>query len=126
VAKNRPPAIVMPQRPEPPPELGAEEAEIWRKTVKALRADWFTPETHPMLRNYCRLVTASDRLGDRALRAMTADDDTFVQAVGDYIRAVKVMTVLASKLRLTPLSRQRSGRVEVRDPFGDRPRPWEK
>jgi len=124
--RKSPPGIINPQRPEPPPELDAAEAAIWRSTVTAMRPDWFTPETHPVLRAYCCLAVVSDRLADEARRAMSADDKEFSRAVKRFMSATKQLVVTAAKLRITPLSRMRSGRGEARDPFGGRPRPWEK
>ena len=56
------------QRPEPPPELSAEESAVWTATTRAMKPDWFGPETRPILAAYClHLVTANmvaQRLND--------------------------------------------------------------
>lgn len=42
-------------RPEPPPELTAEQAAIWRETVSSEAADFFsTAALRSMLSDYCR------------------------------------------------------------------------
>src|SRR5688500_14842040 len=48
-----------PQRPKPPTDLTGEEAAVWRGVVDGLPADWFPPESRPLLVDYCRHVCRS-------------------------------------------------------------------
>jgi phage terminase small subunit len=111
------------RRPEPPKEFTAAEAEVWRLTVGAMRPDWFGPETRPLLRGYCTQVWICQLLQER-LRGLSVDDKNFARLTNLYVSATKTMLTLATKLRLTPQSRRRSG-ADYRDPFHGRPRPWE-
>jgi hypothetical protein len=38
-------------RPEPPPVLTREEAEVWREAIDSMRRGWFTGALRPLLRN---------------------------------------------------------------------------
>jgi phage terminase small subunit len=111
------------QRPEPPEELSAEEAEVWRLTVEGMRADWFGPEVRPLLRAYCTQTALALFLAQE-LRALAVGDKSFGRLAGMHARATKTMAMLATKMRLTPRSNRESTR-DGRDPSGGRPRPWE-
>lgn len=50
------------RRPDPPSFLTDEQAEIWRAVVSRMVADWFTPETFPLLSQYCRHVIAANKI----------------------------------------------------------------
>jgi hypothetical protein len=56
------------QKPEPPEELAAEEAEEWRAIVARLPYDWFPRETHGQLVNYCRHVVRANVI-DRLIKS---------------------------------------------------------
>ncbi len=112
------------QRPDPPPEFSPEEREVWELTVRGMRADWFSPETHPLLRAYC-VEAAMAEHWERALRATGGPGDRkFGQLAGLHRSATKTMAMLATRLRLTPRSNRASSR-DGRDPTGGFPRPWE-
>jgi hypothetical protein len=55
-------ALNQPQQPAPPAELTIEQAEVWRATVEAMRADWFGRETWPLLSQFCRHVVIARRV----------------------------------------------------------------
>jgi hypothetical protein len=57
------PGIVPGTRPEPPPELTAEQAETWRAIVGRMPSDWFQPETWPLLCQLCRHTSISRLIG---------------------------------------------------------------
>jgi hypothetical protein len=77
-AGGRSPGFLMPPRlaarvqmllAQPPEELSAEEAEVWRLTVEGMRPDWFGPEVRPLLRAYCT-QTALAQLLAQELRVL--------------------------------------------------------
>jgi hypothetical protein len=111
------------QRPEPPEELSAEEAEVWRLTVEGMRADWFGVETHPLLRCYCTQAATAELLA-RALRTTHMGDKSYGRLLALHRGASKIMFSLATKLRITPQSNRMSSR-DGRDPTGGHPKPWE-
>src|SRR5262249_20339041 len=66
------------QRPEPPPELSAEESAEWTATTRAMKPDWFGPETRPILAAYCLHVVTANMVAQR-LRTTTIDAPDFRQ-----------------------------------------------
>ena len=68
------------QRPEPPPELSAEESAVWTATTRAMKPDWFGPETRPILAAYCLHVVTANRVAQR-LRTTTIDAPDFRQSL---------------------------------------------
>ena len=113
------------QRPEPPEELTAEQAEVWRTTCNALRADWFKPETWPLLAQFCRHVSYA-RLVAKAIEAADpkADIGHFNRLLVMHEREGGAMISVATKLRLTKQSSSYSRAVK-HDPGAGRPKPWE-
>jgi hypothetical protein len=49
------------------------QAAVWRQTVDGLEADWFRPETLPLLQQYCRHVVASNILAARIDELLSAE-----------------------------------------------------
>lgn len=93
-------------RPDPPPSLTEEQAQIWRGIVAALPATWFGVETWGLLEQYCRHATRARSIA-RAIQAMEerigSDDFDY----GTYDRLLKqeksassIMATLSSKMRL--------------------------
>jgi hypothetical protein len=113
-----------PDRPEPPPELSPEEAEVWREVVSAMSRDWFaTAETHLLLRLYCFDAMIADRIA-KALRTtdMDSDPDAFDRLAGMHARQTSTLISLATKMRLTHQSTS-DPKKKKHGPSG--PRPWE-
>jgi hypothetical protein len=110
------------QRPEPPPELSPEESAVWTATTRAMRADWFGPETHPLLSAYCFHVVTANEL-QAQLRTLTTVDREY-RALLALLRAeTKLMLSIATKLRITPRANRYAG--DGRDGGRHFPRPWE-
>ncbi len=55
------PVAVM-QRPPAPLELTPDETLEWEAIVDTMPADWFTRETHGLLKQYCRHVVMACRI----------------------------------------------------------------
>lgn len=53
------------KRPSAPEELTVEESVEWERVVGSMPAEWFKPETHAMLAQYCRHVVGSRRMSQR-------------------------------------------------------------
>jgi hypothetical protein len=84
-ARVQTPGFLMPSRlaarvqmllAQPPEELSAEEAEVWRLTVEGVRPDWFGPEVRPLLRAYCTQTALAQFLAQE-LRALAVGDKSF-------------------------------------------------
>ncbi len=50
------------QRPAPPEDLTAEQAQEWRAIVARMPADWFTREVQPLLMAYCKHLATFRKL----------------------------------------------------------------
>jgi hypothetical protein len=50
------------KRPQPPSELTSDECVEWDRVVGSMPAEWFKPETHAMLAQYCRHVIGSRKI----------------------------------------------------------------
>lgn len=112
---------VLPQRPEPPADLSADEDREWREIVHRLPADWFPRETHGLLSAYCRHVVAARRVAK--LIESAGDDDVPKLARLLRMQVAQSMSIatLAAKMRLTQTATIDRRRTK---PAGG-PRPWE-
>jgi hypothetical protein len=98
------PIVPEPQgRPEPPASLSANEKALWRNIVGSLRADWFEPETLPLLADYCRYAELSTRIS-KELRSIAVSDPRFAPLLRQKLAASNWVVRLATKLRLTKQS----------------------
>src|SRR6476620_2004832 len=97
-------------RPEPPAKLTKEEAQIWRDTVDSRSPDYFPPETHALLVQYCRHVAGCDYLKGiiegvkkevRQTRIIMTD---LRKTMSLLHRESKVVSLLATKMRLSQQS----------------------
>jgi hypothetical protein len=94
------------QRPEPPKELTAEQADEWRAVVARMPADWFTRETYPLLVQFCRHVCRSREV--EAVLAgfdMRSDVEGFDRLTKIAEREGRAVSSLATRMRLTQHSR---------------------
>ena len=119
------------KRPEPPPDLAAAEATIWKAVVSSEPADFFaTAATRDMLKAYCRHVATADRLTavinefetgwlKRADGVERFDDLTRMRD-----REARAALMTAVRLRLTNQSRYTAGRAGTAAAHVG-PRPWE-
>src|SRR5690242_19332375 len=48
------------ERLEPPRDLTPSQAELWRSVIATKPADWFQPDSAPVLYEYCRAKSAAD------------------------------------------------------------------
>ena len=90
------------QRPEPPAQLTAEQATIWRSIVETTPAGWFAPGDL-MLELYCRHAATSNWLSKRidALDFETVELKLLDRLLRMRERESKMITHLATKMRLT-------------------------
>lgn len=93
------------ERPTPPGHLTAEQQEVWRNTVDSLPADWFRPETHEVLAQYCRHVVAARHVADQIAEMEASADKFDVREYGMLLRCQDNQTgainSTATKLRMT-------------------------
>src|SRR4051812_44557753 len=99
------------QRPEPPAELTAEQAEEWRAVGATRRADWFSGNNQELLVAYCRHIVLTRRVSEQIDRfdpAWMADDDglkRFDKLGAMLERHTRTIASLATRMRLTQQSR---------------------
>jgi hypothetical protein len=115
------PPTVPGTQPEPLEELSAEERTEWVKFTGRMPADWFPPETWPMLAQLCRHICQARWVGQclqevRAGLLDPTDDDALtslmkLQSLHD--REGRAMTAMMVRLRLT--SQQRIPDADVAD-----------
>jgi hypothetical protein len=101
------------QHIEPPAELSADERDEWNKFVRRLPADWFPPETWPILAQLCRHICQARWFGEslQEVRAGLLDpkDEDAIDHIERLIRCHdregKAIVSLMVKLRLTSQQR---------------------
>jgi phage terminase small subunit len=98
------------QRQQPPSRLSAEAAEVWRGIVASKPHDWFTPDTCHLLEALCVAIVAHRAIAkqlDAGNRKLAEDDSLgrFDRLTRMHDRQVRVLTSIATKLRLTNQSR---------------------
>lgn len=96
------------KRPEPPEDLNAAEAKVWREIVDSMPPDWFSVSTLPILERYCR-HTAGMVFIDKTIRELEKKKDpkslrAWRLMIGVRRRESRLITVLATKMRLTQQS----------------------
>src|SRR5262245_54120891 len=106
-------------RPEPPDELNAEEAVVWRTVTARMPADWFTSENFPLLVMYCRSICSARDIANRRKSGLNLEELDLLLSMVDRER--RSIESLATKMRLTQQSRY--SKRKSRGP--DAPRPWE-
>lgn len=91
-------------RPEPLSELTDEQAAEWRIVVGRMPADWFPPETHALLAQYCRHVIRARRLA-QMLDAMEQGADFDLAAYDKLLKAEEIQSraigAIATRMRIT-------------------------
>ncbi len=117
------------QRPAPPADLTPGQAAIWRAVVETTPAGWFS-EGDVLLRSYCRHVQTADflaKLVNEHLHELS-EIQSLKRLLSMRERETRMLTHLATKMRLTPQARitpRSAGRQMeniVRRPWQ---RPWE-
>jgi hypothetical protein len=108
------------KRPAPPEELTEEEAEEWRAIAGRMPPDWFTRESHPLLAAYCRHIVAARLLAKDIERFSRFPPEVRLASDGielyDRLRKMadresRVITTLATKMRLSQQSRYTENRA---------------
>lgn len=86
-----------------PDGLTDAQSKVWKLTVESRSADYFGPDSVPMLVEYCRAVVCCDQL---AAKIEAAEDIAGARVLYDMRdKESRRMTSLATKLRLTNQSR---------------------
>lgn len=115
---------------EPPPDLSAEQAEIWASIIVTKPADWFDAGTAPVLAAYCRAVVESRKIA-ALVEAMTADMLLLDDGLARYKELRKVQGALAGEvntlaraMRLTQQAKYRADAAFAAEKKASTSRPW--
>lgn len=103
-----------------PPELLAEEAEVYVQVVNNEAAEWFSPANQPLLVQYCRHVVTARRLSE-ILESITGQRDTqwpfYASLLDQQRRESGAIAMLAQKMRLSQsATRNARGHDQVHQP----------
>jgi hypothetical protein len=113
--------------PPPPGDLLAAEAATWREIVESKPADWFGPDSLPILKEYVRAVAMCDTLARMVERA--AADGEGVALVKSLLdmrdKEARRAASMATKLRLTQQSRYGARSADRADQRVSGKRPWQ-
>lgn len=96
---------------EPPPELSASEASLWRKVVATKPADWFLKDTEQLLIAYCRHASQAavldGEIGRFEASWLSTDEglDRYRKLLDMRDRQTATLVRLSRSMRLTQQSR---------------------
>jgi hypothetical protein len=120
-------AVSATDRPKPPAELTPEQQIEWALVVNAAPADWFAPYNQLVLAQYCRHAVAARRVA-QVIQQFESQDEIDVSDYDVLLkmqeRESRVISSLATKMRLTQQSVYSARKTRPNDSVG--PKPWEK
>jgi len=91
-------------RPVAPDELTDEQAGEWSRIVDALPADWFPPETHGLLVQYCRHLVEARRVSQLIEQVVSSEEfnlANYNELLKMQEREGRAASSLATRMRLT-------------------------
>src|SRR5262245_65019903 len=91
--------------PAPPGDVTPAEQAQWKAIAAALKPDWFTPETWPLLRAYVETAELCNRLA-RELHAVEVTDERFSVLLKQKLATGHMLVALATRMRLTQQDRK--------------------
>lgn len=114
-------------RPEPPAELGPDEAIEWRRVVNSMPLGWYRNEYHGVLIPYCEQIVVGRQCAAQA-RELTdkfgADLDLYIKLTKMAERANRAVDKFGTTLRVTPQSRYDREKAARDSNKGQNQRPW--
>ena len=123
-------------RPDPPPDMPSDEAEVWRSVVDSMPSGFFGGQTHGVLSLYCFHMAGVLNLVNqiRVIRGKLSRKPGDLEALAAMKhlshladRESNRVAALAQKLRITPMGdkvQRRHVQIPVEQAAG-RSRPWE-
>ncbi len=103
IATEMQPVAVV-DRPAPILNLTPEESDVWAETVDAMPADWFRPETFPLLAQWCRHTVTARRVAqlvDNAMAREDLDQGELKELLGMQAKETAALKALAASMRLS-------------------------
>lgn len=109
-----------------PTELSIPERALWQKVVNSKPAEWFGPDSVPVLKEYVRAAATCDRLDALVSAAFDGAEGMDLKTVlGLRDKEAKRCADLATKLRLTQQSRYTPQAAATADKRASGARPWQ-
>lgn len=109
-----------------PGDLSPAELGLWREVVASKPAEWFGPDSAPILKEYVRAAVMCDRLVGVVEQALVDGDPTEIKSALDMRdKESKRAVSLATKLRLTQQSRYTPDKAATADRKAAGKRPWQ-
>lgn len=117
------------RRPDPPLELTPEESNEWSRVVQAMPADWFSPESFPLLMQYCRHTVSARRVSqliDQEIARDEVDMNALDKLMQMQARETSALKAMAASMRLSQqASYSARGAGGVKERRSTVKRPWE-
>lgn len=111
---------------EEPRDLSADERVLWRAVVASKPAEWFGPDSAPILKEYVRASVTCDLLDEKVKGEMLTGEVGVVKTLLDMRdKESKRSALLATKLRLTQQSRYTPQAAATADKHASGKRPWQ-
>lgn len=112
--------------PQPDPKLTPSQAAHWKQLTASKPNGWFNRDDLLLLAELCRALDMCDRLAERidAMDVRHGYFESLQNALGLRDKEVRRVTVLATKLRLTPQSRYDKQLAATFAKIPNGPRPW--
>jgi hypothetical protein len=112
------------ERPDPPADMPADQAAVWRDVVSAMRPRWFSKESHALLARYCCAQVECARI-ERELATLPVGSPDYDRLSSRRNATAASALSYARALRITPHSNKRE-KVDARDAARSiHPKPWE-
>jgi uncharacterized protein (DUF1697 family) len=96
--------VALVSRPNAPLDLTPEETDEWGAIADAMPADWFTRETHGLLKQYCRHIIAAKRVAQLIDQEMARDDmevSALDKLLGMQARETAAIKTMAAAMRVS-------------------------
>jgi hypothetical protein len=92
------------RRPDAPLDLTPEESQEWNRVTEAMPADWFSPESFPLLSQYCRHIVSARRVSqliDQEIARTDVDVAQIDKLLQMQSRETASLKAMAASMRLS-------------------------
>ena len=122
-------AVALIERPEPPLDLTPAQSDEWVTITSALPADWFSPENHPLLAQYCRHIVNARHIAqliDQECSGNEMDVKLYLDLLAAQHKQTTALKALAASMRLAQQAKYDTKNAAVAQKrAGTVKRPWE-
>lgn len=116
------------QRPPAPLELTPDETLEWEAIVDTMPADWFTRETHGLLKQYCRHVVMACRVAQLIDNEMAREELDYLaldKLGAMQARETAAIKAMAASMRISQQASYTTQRAGTQKNNRTVKRPWE-